>query len=411
VSISFGAAVGVLCTGVWIYLVFFRGAFWRLANFDDDHRAISTVPQFPRVCAVVPARNEAATIGVTVAALLQQDYPGTFHVVVVDDHSDDGTANVAKRIAAENGGEGRFAVYSAAPLPQGWTGKLWALNEGVRVVCSQPGQQPQGSADSALRYRFGAKGGEVAEYLWFTDADVQHAPDTLRRLVARAEDDHLDLASLMVLLRARTFPEKLLIPAFVYFFLQLYPPQWIANPKSRTAGAAGGCLLIRSSALQRIGGPAAIRDALIDDCTLARAVKNAGGRLWMGVTRASASLRGYRSFAEIRDMIARTAFTQLRYSASLLILTIVALFLTYIAPVALLFAGTPISRILGVLSCVLMAASFLPTVRYYRLSPTWVLPLPLTAVFYAQATLLSAVRFWLGHGGQWKGRAQAPSSS
>jgi len=410
VSISFPAAVAVLCAGVWIYLVFFRGAFWRIAKFDDDHRTISAPQDFPRVCAIVPARNEAATIGVTVAALLEQDYHGTFHVLLIDDHSDDGTAEVAKRVAAENRGEELLTVHSARPLPEGWTGKLWALNEGVRAACSGPGPGTEDSPDPVPRHMLAAKAEELAEYLWFTDADVEHAPDTLRRLVTRAENDRLDLASLMVLLRARTFPEKLLIPAFVYFFLQLYPPRWIANPRSRTAGAAGGCLLIRSKVLERIGGLAAIRDALIDDCTLARAVKTAGGRLWMGVTRSSVSLRDYRSFGEIRDMIARTAFTQLRYSASLLFLTIVGLFLTYIAPVVLLFAGAPVSRTLGAVSSVLLAASFLPTIRYYRLSPAWTLLLPLTAVFYAQATLLSAVRFWLGRGGQWKGRAQAPSS-
>src|SRR5271168_2870274 len=393
VTFPFSAAVGLLSASIWIYLFFFRGAFWRVELFDDDRAQFSAPEQFPAVVAIVPARNEATTIAHTVAALLKQDYPGPFHVVVVDDHSDDGTAGVAQRAAAENGGAGRFAVCSAEPLPVGWTGKLWALNEGVRNA----------SRDQQTR-------NETAEFYWFTDADVQHAPDTLRRLVSHAQTSKLDLTSLMVLLRARTFPEKLLIPAFVYFFLQLYPPRWIADPNSRTAGAAGGCLLIRGSALQRIGGLGAIHDALIDDCALARAVKTAGGRISMGVTRGSVSLRDYQTFTEIRDMIARTAFTQLRYSAPLLLLTILALFMTYIAPLALLFAGTA-PRTLGIISCLLMVASFLPTVRYYRLSPAWALPLPVTAVFYAQATVLSAVRFWLGHGGQWKGRAQAPSSS
>jgi hopene-associated glycosyltransferase HpnB len=393
VIISFSAAVGLLSAAIWIYLFFLRGAFWRIYLFDDDQTQFPAPANFPAVVVIVPARNEAATIAITVAALVKQDYPGSFRVVVIDDHSDDGTADVAQRAAAENGCAGRFAVCSAEPLPSGWTGKLWALNEGIRNA----------SHDQQAR-------NENAEFYWFTDADVQHAPDTLRRLVSRAQIGQLDLTSLMVLLRARTFPEKLLIPAFVYFFLQLYPPRWIANPNSRTAGAAGGCLLIRGSALQRIGGLAAIRDALIDDCALARAVKTSGGRLSMGVTRSSVSLRDYQTFSEIRDMIARTAFTQLRYSAPLLLLTLLALFLTYLAPVALLFAGTA-PRALGIISCLLMVASFLPTVRYYRLSPAWALPLPVTAVFYAQATALSAVRFWLGQGGQWKGRAQAPSSS
>ena len=393
-TLSFSAVVGALSAGIWLYLFFFRGAFWRVRRFDDDDARSPAPEQFPSVVVIVPARNEAATIGITVAALLRQDYPGTFRVVVVDDHSGDGTAEVAAHAAGENDRAGRFAIHRAATLPSGWTGKLWALNEGLRNA----------SRDEQAH-------NETAELYWFTDADVQHAPDTLRRLVSRAQSSQLDLASLMVLLRARALPEKILIPAFLYFFLQLYPPKWIADPVSGTAGAAGGCLLIRRAALQRIGGLAAIRDALIDDCALAGAVKNAGGRLWMGVTRASVSLRDYQSFAEIRDMIARTAFTQLRYSTALLLLTIIALFLTYLAPVALLFANGALARIFGVLACVLLVASFVPAIRYYRLSPAWALLLPVTAVFYAQATALSAVRYWLGHGGQWKGRAQAPSSS
>ena len=401
-TISFGAAVGVVCAGVWIHLFFFRGGFWRVWMFDDDRGQVPVPQQFPPVIAIVPARNEAATIGLTVVALLKQEYPGSLRVVMVDDHSDDGTGRVAAKnaeevaalAATENRGIAEFAIYSAATLPSGWTGKLWALNEGVR--CASQGEQ---------------KREESAEFYWFTDADVEHAPDTLRRLVSRAKTDKLDLASLMVLLRARSFPEKILIPAFLYFFLQLYPPKWIADRASHTAGAAGGCLLIRREALQRIGGLAAIRDAMIDDCALARAVKNSGGRIWMGVTRASISLRDYASFTEIRDMIARTAFTQLHYSALLLLLTMVGLGLTYLAPVALFFVGGTPARALGVLSYVTMASSFLPAVRYYRLSPAWVLLLPATALFYAWATLLSAVRYWLGKGGQWKGRAQAPSSS
>jgi len=393
----------MVCVGIWTYLFFFRGGFWRVWMFDDDREQVPVPQQFPAVVAIVPARNEAATIGLTVAALLKQDYSGSLRVVVVDDHSDDGTAEVAAKVAeeiaaraaAENRGIAEFAIYSAAALPSGWTGKLWALNEGVRRA-SQDVLVEEGNA----------------EFYWFTDADVDHAPDTLRRLVARAQKDALDLASLMVLLRARTFPEKILIPAFLYFFLQLYPPKWIAHSAARTAGAAGGCLLIRREALRRIGGLAAIRDAMIDDCALARAVKTAGGRIWMGVTRASISLRDYTSFAEIRDMVARTAFTQLRYSALLLLLTIVGLGLTYLAPVALLCAGNIPARALGILSYSMTTVSFFPAVRYYRLSPAWALLLPVSAVFYAHATLLSAVRYWLGHGGQWKGRAQAaPSSS
>jgi hopene-associated glycosyltransferase HpnB len=269
-------------------------------------------------------------------------------------------------------------------LPPGWTGKLWALNEGVLPASSSaPG------------------------FYWFTDADVIHAPDTLRRLVSRAKQNKLDLTSLMVLLRAKTFPERALIPAFLFFFLKLYPPHWIADPKARTAGAAGGCVLLRREALDRIGGLAAIRGEVIDDCALARAVKHGGGKIWIGVTRNSLSQRAYITFGEIRDMIARTAFTQLRYSTLLLLGTLLGLLLTYIAPIALLFARNPAARILALATWLLMSLLFLPTVRFYRISTHWAASLPLAAAFYAYATCLSAARYWLNRGAQWKGRSQA----
>ena len=245
-------------------------------------------------------------------------------------------------------------------------------------------------------------------FYWFTDADVTHAPDTLRRLVARAERDKFDLASLMVLLQAKTLPERSLIPAFLYFFLMLYPPKWIADEELGTAGAAGGCILLRREALARIGGLAAIRSEVIDDCALAKAVKLSGGKVWMGLTRKSTSLRAYGTFGEIRDLIARTAFTQLRYSALVLVGTLTGMFLTYVAPLLLLFVHDSTARALGFVAWLLMTLSFLRTVRFYRLSPLWAPLLPLTAVFYTYATCLSAVRYWRGKGGLWKGRAQAP---
>jgi hopene-associated glycosyltransferase HpnB len=215
----------------------------------------------------------------------------------------------------------------------------------------------------------------------------------------------------MVLLQAKTFPERLLIPPFLYFFLMLYPPRWTAHPRKRTAGAAGGCVLLRREALETIGGLASIRGEVIDDCALARAVKSSGRQIWMGLTRSSVSLRSYGSFSEIRDMIARTAFTQLRYSTFLLIGTLAGMFLTYIAPIALLLSHDPITRFLGLSTWLLMAISFVPTVRFYKLSPLWAALLPLAALFYSCATWLSAARYWLGRGGQWKGRAQAPQKT
>ena len=373
---------------IWLYLLFGRGFFWWHGGFDADRFPPKALNKWPGVTAIVPARNEASTIARCVESLARQDYPGEFSILVVDDHSKDGTAALASNAAAAAGTAERVSVHPAAKLPEGWTGKLWALNEGVTRA-----------------------GATATHYYWFTDADIVHSSETLQRLVARAERENLDLASLMVLLRSDAFAERLLIPAFLYFFLKLYPPRWIAYPKAQTAGAAGGCVLLRREALERIGGIAAIRGEVIDDCALARAVKKNGGKIWMGLTRASVSLRGYGSFAEIRDMIARTAFTQLRYSWLLLLGTLIGMILTYVAPVALLFTKDPAGMILGASAWAIMSLTFLPTVLFYRRSPLWAPFLPLAAVFYSYATAVSAVRYGFGRGGQWKGRAQAPRTA
>jgi hopene-associated glycosyltransferase HpnB len=253
--------------------------------------------------------------------------------------------------------------------------------------------------------------GFSTDYFWFTDADIVHAPDTLRSLIGRAEHQKLDLASLMVLLQAKTTPEKLLIPAFLYFFLLLYPPKWIADRKSRMAGAAGGCIVLKRAALERIGGVAAIRGEVIDDCALALTVKRTGGAIWLGLTRESVSLRAYSTFGEIRDLIARTAFTQLKYSALILLGTLAGMLLTYIVPVMFTFGTNPLVWRTSLAAWALMTLTYLPTVRFYRLSPLWAPLLPLAAAFYSYSTWLSAVRCWMGRGGQWKGRAQAPANS
>lgn len=383
-SFSFASLLAAVTLGIWLYLILGRGRFWRADLFDADNKIPLPLPEWPRVVAIIPARNEAETIGKTIAGLAAQRYAGEFSIVIVDDHSEDRTAEIAKQTADETGARGRIKIIEAAALPDGWTGKLWALHQGVAAANEM---EPV--------------------FYWFTDADIVHAPDTLFRLVGRAQHNALDLTSLMVLLQATTFPERLLIPPFLYFFLQLYPPAWIADPASPAAGAAGGCILLRRNALERIGGLEAIRDEVIDDCALARALKRGGYKIWMGLTRNSLSLRAYESFSEIRDMIARTAFTQLRYSAFLLAGTLAGLLLVYVAPLLLLFAHDPVARFLGGATWLLMLLSFFPTERFYKLSPLWAALLPLSAVFYGYATFLSAARYWLGRGGQWKGRAQA----
>jgi hopene-associated glycosyltransferase HpnB len=367
---------------VWIYLLVARGNFWRVR---EDHFEPGAMQAWPRVVAIVPARNEAATMAQAIWSLARQDYSGEFSIIVVDDHSEDDTAALAQQAAIESGASQRVTIHSAAPLAPGWTGKLWALNEGL-----------QAAANSS------------EEFFWFTDADIEHASDTLRRLVFRAEKESLDLASLMVLLQANTFPERLLIPPFLYFFLMLYPPLWIAAPKGRTAGAAGGCILLRREALERIGGIAAIRSEVIDDCALARAVKRSGGKIWMGLTRTSVSLRSYGTFAEIRDLIARTAFTQLRYSFFLLIATLAGLLVTYLLAWIAFFTLDDPGWLLASTTISIMTATYGATVRFYGLPWLWALTMPFAAMFYGYATCVSAVRYWLGRGGQWKGRAQAP---
>jgi hopene-associated glycosyltransferase HpnB len=382
--IIFALILAAISLFLWITLAFFRGAFWQLRAFDDDLMPHTALPEWPRVVAVVPARNEAETIERVVESLAGQEYRGEFEIVVVDDHSEDGTALLAEHAAQAGLRPGRTTVHSGAPLESGWTGKLWALEQGVEQSATL-----------------------APDYFWFTDADVVHDRDTLERLVSRAESHRLDLVSLMVLLEARSFAERMLIPPFLYFFLKLYPPRWTADSKASTAGAAGGCILLRRAMLERIGGIGAIRGEVIDDCALARTVKRNGGAIWMGLTRKCASLRSYKTVGEIRDLIARTAFTQLGYSVLLLFGTLLGMFLTYIVPVVFSFSREPLVWRTSLGAWALMTLTYLPTVRFYRLSPLWAPALPAAAAFYSYATWLSAWRYWLGRGGQWKGRAQA----
>ncbi len=379
--------LAALTFAIWLVLIATWGAFWQLWRFDADHDSVAQPPAWPPVVAVVPARNEARTIGETVSSLARQDYPGQLRIIVVDDASNDGTAQIARRAAGDAGVSSRFEIITAPALRDGWTGKVWAMDAGVKAASAH-----------------------APEWFWFIDADIVVAPDVLRRLVRRATANRLSLASLMVLLEAKTFAERLLVPPFLYFFLMLYPPRWIADPKKRIAGAAGGCLLLRADALQRIGGCAAIAGEVIDDCALAQAVKRSGGRLWMGLTRASRSIRRYATFSEMRELIARTAFTQLHYSAVELLGTLAGLALVFLLPVAMTFSGMSRAWPFALAAWILMAASIVPTFIFYRVSPLFAPFLPVAALFYAYATALSAVRYWLGHGALWKGRSQAPAA-
>lgn len=366
---------------IWLYLLFARGNFWQV---NEDASEAKPPKRWPRVVVIVPARDEARTISRSVTSLAKQDYPGESSVVVVDDHSSDGTAELARKAAEESDAARGVTVRLASELPPDWTGKMWATNEGLAAV-----------RDAS------------PEYFWLTDADIEHAPDTLRRLVCRAEKDSLDLTSLMVFLPVESLLERLLIPPFLYFFLMLYPPNWVADPKAGTAAAAGGAILLRREALERIGGVAAVKSEIIDDCALAAAVKKSGGKIWLGLTRASVSLRRYARFGEIRDLIARAAFAELRYSSLLLLASLAALFVVYLLPWVLFFAYPGEAWLLVDTTVALMAASFVTTVKFYGLSWLWALTLPVAVLFYAYATCVSAVRYWLGRGGQWKGRAQA----
>jgi hopene-associated glycosyltransferase HpnB len=380
--------LAVVSLVIWVVLTFFRSAFWQVRAFEDGQLPPKAPEKWPSVVAVVPARNEARSIERVLWSLVGQEYRGPFEIIVVDDHSEDGTGALAEQAADASGGSSRFTLLTAATLESGWTGKLWALEQGVEEA-----------------------GALLPDYFWFTDADVVHGPDTLERLVTRAESRRLDLVSLMVLLEARSLAERFLIPPFLYFFLKLYPPRSIADPKSRTAGAAGGCMLLPRATLERVGGLRAIRGEVIDDCALARAVKRRGGKIWMGLTQKSVSLRSYKTVGEIRDLIARTAFTQLGYSALLLLGTLCGMLLTYLLPVIFSFSRDPAVWRTSLAAWALMTITYLPTVRFYGLSPLWAPTLPLAAVFYSYATWLSAWRYWLGRGGQWKGRAQAAAKS
>jgi len=358
--------LNVLALLAWLYLTFLHGWFWKLLL---DERATGPAA-WPSIDVVVPARNEAGTLPVSLPSLLAQDYPGHWKILVVDDHSDDGTADIARQHARD----GRLTVVVPPALAAGWSGKVAAMNAGVT---------------------HGA-----AEYILFTDADIEHPVDSLRRLAARALEKNLDLTSRMVRLHCESFAERLLVPAFVFFFAMLYPFRRASDPNSEVAAAAGGVMLVRRKALDGIGGLARIKSALIDDCALARAIKPHGGEIELTLADDIHSLRRYPAIRDIHAMVARTAYTQLRYSPLLLAATCLGMAVLFLAPPALALGGNAFAAAVWVL----MSAVYLPMVRFYRLPAEWALALPAAAALYVFATLDSARLHWRGRGGQWKGR-------
>ncbi|MCX5113014.1 glycosyltransferase [Streptomyces sp. NBC_00378] len=375
-------AVGSLAA--WVWLLLGQGFFWR-----TDQRLPRREPPagWPSVAIVVPARDEADMLPVSLPSLLAQDYPGRAEIFLVDDCSKDGTGDVARALSVRYGGLPVTVVSPGEPEP-GWTGKLWAVRHGISLARTR---EP--------------------EYLLLTDADIAHEPDSLRELVAAAGSGGFDLVSQMARLRVSSLWERLVVPAFVYFFSQLYPFRWVNRAGARTAAAAGGCVLLRTGAAQRARVPESIRQAVIDDVSLARVVQRSGGRIWLGLAERVDSVRPYPRLADLWRMVSRSAYAQLRHSPPLLLGTVLGLALVYLVPPAALVAGLltgdPVAAWTGGLAWAVMTATYLPMLRYYRQS-LWSAPLlPFTAVLYLLMTVDSAVQHYRGRGAAWKGRTYA----
>jgi hopene-associated glycosyltransferase HpnB len=378
---------------IWLYLLLFRGKFW-LSNQKIDPEKMS-LTTYPSVCAVIPARNEADVLPVSLRSLLNQDYLGDFKIILVDDQSDDGTTEIAYELATIFDKTDRLTVISGQLLSSGWSGKLWAMEQGIQYIKEQ-NLHP--------------------DYILFTDADIEHHQTNLRELVGKSQQENLALTSLMVRLRCKSIWEQFLIPAFVFFFEKLYPFLWVNDPHHKMAAAAGGCILIRQDILEQVGGLEIVRQALIDDCSLAAAVKlklqdvseNPPQGIWLGLSEKTCSLRPYDSLETIWDMVARTAYTQLNYSPLLLIGTVMGLTIIYIVPpVSLIWGlvvGNSLITSLGGITWLLMSISYLPTLRLYKTSLLWSISLPAISFLYLLMTIDSALRHWRGKGGRWKGR-------
>jgi hopene-associated glycosyltransferase HpnB len=374
-------ALAIICVLAWVYLIGGRGAFW-LGRVRDTGTLAPEPHPWPSVIAVVPARNESENIAASVQSLLRQDYAGPFSVIVVDDDSNDGTAAAVAR-AAEAVPQRAITVAKSKGPPHGWTGKLWAVKQGIDVAQrSQP------------------------EYLLLTDADIVHARDTLAWLVRQSVAGGFVLTSLMAKLRCESLAERSHVPAFIYFFQMLFPFPRVCRAASSVAAAAGGCMLIRADALASAGGIASIRNALIDDCSLAATLKKIGP-IWLGLTDRVRSIRPYDTLSDVKRMISRSAYAQLRYSPLLLAATTAGMAVTFITPPLLAMFATGLPRFLALIAWFAMALSYIPTLRFYRLSPGWSVALPAIASLYLFYTLISAYQYLRGRGGQWKGRVQA----
>lgn len=388
----FWLSISLLSGLIWVGLLLFRGQFWRANQVLDPTPPPLDLQEWPSVCAIVPARNEAEVLPDSLRSLLQQTYPGPFKILLIDDQSTDKTGEIAQEIATDLGKNHQLQVIQTSPLPPGWSGKLWAMHQGIETVLAESVHPT---------------------YFLLTDADIQHEVNSLQSLVTKAEQENRDMVSLMVRLRCQSIWEQLLIPAFVFFFQKLYPFLWVNQPQKQMAAAAGGCILVRRQTLMTIGGIEVIRDALIDDCALATAIKltpksQPNRNIWIGLTSATQSLRPYDTLDSIWSMVARTAFTQLNYSTLLLIGAVLGMFLIYMVPpisiVLGLYLGNISISLIGTVTWVLMTLAYLPTIRLYQLSPTWAISLPLIAILYNLMTLDSARQHWQGEGGAWKGR-------
>jgi hopene-associated glycosyltransferase HpnB len=383
----------------WIYLLAFRGQFWR-CNQQLKFSSTASLAQWPSISAIIPARDEASMLPQSLKGLLNQQYPGPLSILLVDDQSTDGTADVARQTAQITQSNIPLQIITTNPLPTGWSGKLWAVHQGIQSILQNTAQP-------------------LPDYFLLTDADILHDPNNLKQLVLKAEQEHLNLVSLMVLLRCQSFWEKLLIPAFVFFFQKLYPFPWVNQPQHPMAAAAGGCILIHREALMEVGGIEVIRNALIDDCALGTAIKrnasqDRSGLIWLGLTTTTISLRPYPSLKTIWDMVARTAFTQVHYSFLLLCGSLVGMILVYAMPPIGLLLGVVSGQwtwgVAAALAWVLMTIAYWPTIRLYRISPMWTLTLPFVGILYALMTLDSALRHVQGKGGAWKGRVYSTES-